>query len=221
MSWIESLELHGMHDNLFFVLFMVWCFLICGCSKEMNDAGREPFIEGKTLVCPSNTHRAEVTNTSYPEYFCVGMEGRVGTWLEFDVNGRLRTKAEYNHDKLNGPWFHYHPNGAVETQGQMQDDMRVGEWKQFYVNGAIRSIKNYKANHQSGNIQLFYQAGGLMAEGAFLDDYEDGPWKVYTPEGKLARECNMVHGEEKDCVIHIKDFQVSTYSYASKERGAL
>lgn len=210
-----------MHNQLFFVLFTIGIFLICGCSKEVNHTGREPFLEGKSLVCPPNTQRAEVTNTSYPEYYCVGLDGRVGTWLEFDVNGRLRTRAEYKNDKLNGPWLHYHPDGSVETQGQMLDDMRIGEWKQFYINGAIRSIKNYKENRQSGSIQLFYQTGGIMAEGTFLEDYEEGPWKVYTPEGKLARECNMVHGEEKDCRIYIKDFQISTYSYNSKERGAL
>lgn len=191
-----------------------------GCQKQ-PETTREPFAEAKSLVCPQNTRKIEVTNTSYPEYYCVGTEGRTGTWLEFDVNGRIRTRAEYRNDKMNGSWLHYHPDGSVETKGQMVDDKRTGEWIQFYVNGAVRSRKTYEDNHQSGPMKLFYQTGELMAEGRFEGDFEEGSWKVYTPKGELARECNMVHGEEKDCIIHIKDFQPSTYKYNSKGKGAL
>ena len=60
-----------------------------------------------------------------------------------------------------------------------------------------------------------------MAEGGHIAGIEEGSWKVYTPEGKLARECTLVHGEEKDCIVHDKEFMKSTYQYESKERGPL
>lgn len=191
-----------------------------GCQKTATEK-RIPFAEGKSLTCPENTKKAETLNTSYPEYFCVGTDGKSGPWLEFDVNGRIRTRTEYVNDKINGQWIHYHPDGQIDTQGQMENDLRVGAWTQFYINGEKRSIKTYAGNKLNGPLKLFYQTGGLMAEGTFKDDFEEGPWKVYTPEGELARECVMVHGKETNCVIHIKDFQPATYRYNSEENGAL
>jgi antitoxin component YwqK of YwqJK toxin-antitoxin module len=192
---------------------------ICGCQKVTPE--RIPFAEGKSLVCPENTRRVEVTNTSYPEYYCIGDHGRTGEWLEFDVNGRLRTRAEYHNDKLNGKWTLYHADGSVDTQGQTVDGKRTGEWKQWYVNGNLRSIKHYDNNRLHGNVELYYQTGTLMAKGDYVDEFEEGPWQVFTPEGKLARECRMQRGEEKDCVIHIEDFQITSKKYNSKERGPL
>ncbi len=192
-----------------------------GCSKTPEPSGHQPFSEAASLICPENTKRIEDKTSSYPEYYCVGENGKQGTWLQFDVNGRLRIRTQYVDDHQNGIWTQYHADGSTDTVGQMKDDMRIGEWKQYYVNGKPRSIKHYEASQLTGRVELFYQEGSLMAEGDYQADFEEGPWKVYTPEGKLARECRMEHGMEKDCVIHIKDFQPSTFRYNSKDLGAL
>ena len=194
--------------------------LMAGCDGNAKKA-HKPFAEGDALACPESTERVEMKGSSYPKYYCVGRDGRTGPWLEFDVNGRLRTRATYVRDKLNGAWTQYHSDGSVETKGQMKDDMRTGMWEQFYVNGKPRSVKNYADNHLDGRVVLFYQEGGIMAEGEYRNDFEEGPWKVYTPDGRLARECRMEHGKEEDCTIHLKDFQPSTYQYAAGDRGAL
>ncbi len=207
-------------NKIYFLVLIFLTFAAVSCQNASQNT-RKPFAEAETLECPLQSRRVEMTNSSYPEYYCVGMDGRIGTWLQFDVNGRLRIRTEYKNDKMEGQWIQYHSDGSVDTQGTVSNDMRIGEWKQFYVNGAPRSIKHYENNQLHGHVQLFYQEGGLMAEGDYVSDFEEGPWKVYTPEGELARECRMVHGEEKDCVIHLKDFQPTTYHYNSKERGAL
>ena len=204
----------------FFFLISLFC-LVTGCQKGEADHEGMPFKEALELKCPDQTRRVEVKNTSYPEYYCVGMDGRTGLWLEFDVNGRLRTRANYVKDKLNGAWTSYHPNGQVDTEGQMANDVRTGEWKQYYVNGKLRSVKHYENNQLHGSVELYYNTGTIMARGDYVNDFEEGPWKVFTPKGELARECRLEHGEEKECQILIKDFQPTTKVYQSKERGAL
>jgi len=193
--------------------------LTCACDNKPQQ--RQPFAEAADFVCPDGARRVEIRETSYPEFYCVGEKGRTGTWLEFDVNGRLRKRGEYKDGKLNGPWIAYHADGSVETSGQMVNDERTGVWTQTYVNGVRRSEKSYKNNQLDGPIKLYYMTGELMAEGGHVAGIEEGPWKVYKPDGKLARECMLVHGEEKDCVVHDKDFQITTYQYESKERGPL
>ena len=103
----------------------------------------------------------------------------------------------------------------------MKDDARTGKWTQYYVNGKLRSIKHYENNEQHGTVELYYQTGTIMARGDYVNNFEEGPWQVFTPDGKLARECRMDHGEEKDCKIFIKEFQPTSKVYQSKERGAL
>lgn len=178
---------------------------------------KDAFAEGLQLACPENTKRVEKRDSSYPEFYCVGPEGRVGTWLEYDAYGRLRTRATFENDKMSGEWIQYHPNGQIDLRGMMVDNKRDGEWKQWYVDGKLRSIKRYAQNVLNGRVELFYLNGAKMAEGDFVDDFEEGPWKVYTPEGKLARECRMEHGEEKDCVVHIKDFKIKSKSFGDRK----
>ena len=95
----------------------------------------------------------------------------------------------------------------------MQDNMRVGEWTQWYVTGEKRSIKHFKDNVIHGKTEIFYKNGHLMGEGEFVNNFEEGIWKLYTPEGKLARECTFEGGEEKGCVIHIKEFQPKSKTF--------
>ncbi len=194
---------------------------LCVACQQKTGSEFQPFAEAKELVCPEHTQRIEVRETSYPEFYCVGFEGRVGTWLEYDESGRLRKRAEYQKDKMNGEWLAFHPNGMIETRGQMSNDNRTGEWTQYYINGQLRSEKTYADNQLDGPIKLYYQDGKLMAEGKYITGIEEGPWKVYTPEGLLARECNLIHGEEKDCVVHVEDFKITSFEYESKERGPL
>lgn len=223
------MNLHGCGMNflksknilLFIVIWGSFFCVVVGCQKGQANQEAEPFKEVRDLKCPDHTRRVEVTNTSYPEYYCVGMDGRTGLWLEFDVNGRLRTRANYVKDKLNGAWTSYHPNGQIDTEGLMENDVRTGKWTQYYVNGKLRSVKHYENNRLHGGVELYYNTGTIMASGDYVNDYEEGPWKVYTPKGELARECRLEHGEEKECQIFIKDFQPTSKFYPSKERGAL
>ncbi len=203
-------------------IFAAGFVCLCAASCGKNGAAKnEPFAELKTFQCPQQTNRVEDKDSSYPRFFCVGFDGKQGPYLEFDVHGRIKLAANYEKDKLNGAWTSYHPTGAVDTAGTMKDGKRSGRWTQYYVNGNMRSQKTYDNDMQNGDVALYYQAGGIMAKGAFVGDIEQGLWQVYTPDGKLARECTMVDGKETDCNILVKDFQITTKSYNSGERGAL
>lgn len=189
------------------------------CSPKTKD--ETAFDKAENMPCPEKTNRIIERNSSYPKVYCIGFDGRQGPYLEFDAHERLKLSANYSKDTLNGTWTSYHPNGVIDTTGEMKNGERDGVWTQYYVNGNIRSKKTYSANTQNGPVELFYQSGGLMAKGSFTDDLEQGKWFVYNNEGKLARECEMVDGKESNCVIHIKDFQITTKSYNSSELGAL
>lgn len=210
--------------------------LSCGAKKEVDgsvhgsdaqtvagqtDIGiqrvKDAFAEGLKLQCPENTKRVEKRDSSYPEFYCVGAEGRVGPWLEYDAYGRIRTRAMFVKDKMTGEWIQYHPNGQIDLKGEMIENKRNGEWKQWYVDGKIRSVKHYEMNVLNGHVELYYLNGTKMAEGDFVNDFEEGPWKVYTNDGRLARECRMDHGEEKDCIVHVKDFKIKFKSFGDRK----
>ena len=216
---------------------VVLCSLICSlfafvsCAQKSSDADTKgqqmgpggqtlvenAFSEGKSLICPENTHRVEKMDSSYPEFYCVGYEGRQGPWLEYDAYGRLIKRSAFKNDKYNGEWIQYHPNGKIETQGQIVDNNREGMWTQWYIGGNKRSVKHYLHNSIHGRVELYYLNGTLMADGVYENDLEEGQWKVYTPEGKLARECKMVHGEETDCVVHIKEFEIKSIKFGDRK----
>ncbi len=214
-----------------FILFAAFLMSVSGCQKRSNDSKQQEvklgpggevlvanaFAEGKNLACPEKTKRVEKMDSSYPEFYCVGFEGRQGPWLEYDAYGRMIKRAFFNQDRYSGEWIQYHPNGAIETKGQMDNNNREGEWTQWYIDGSRRSVKHYLHNEIHGRVELYYLNGTLMAEGEYVHDFEEGSWKVYTPQGELARECNMVHGEEGECIVHKKDFEIKHMKFGDRK----
>lgn len=200
-------------------LLALFACALSGCKNDQQNSGE--FAEVSAFACPDKTKRVEDKSSSYPEFYCVGFDGKEGPYLEFDARGRIKTKANYHNDKLVGTWTAFHPDGSIDTVGEMDDNKRVGTWKQFYVNGNLRSEKVYRDSVQNGPVKLYYQSGQLMAQGQFENGLEEKRWQVFTPQGKLARECDMVHGKEENCTIHIKEFQIESRVYNSSERGAL
>lgn len=189
---------------------LVVSLVFTACQVSKANKAPKPFAEAESLVCPPDTERVENHDSTFPEIYCMSKSGKLGPWLEFDENGIIKTRAEYVDDKMEGLWTSYHPNGSIDAQGTMHKNMRVGQWKQWYVDHTPRSEKDYKNNVYDGQVRLYYRNGTLMVEGKYVNDLEEGPWKVYTPEGELARECRLDAGEEKDCIVHIKDFKIKS-----------
>jgi antitoxin component YwqK of YwqJK toxin-antitoxin module len=198
------------------ILLCVFAALVLslGCQRTKQSQVKDEL--DLELDCPPNTKRVEKLDLAQPEIFCIGENGKQGPWKEFSKDMKLRVLATFVDDKLQGPWTMFSVTGKAELQGQYHDGKRTGRWLEWYVDGNKRSEKEYVDGLEHGYTKVWYRNGELMAEGQYVNSLEEGPWKVYNPQGKLARECVMVQGEETDCVVHDKEFQISSRKNESK-----
>lgn len=73
----------------------------------------------------------------------VNKEMRNGPWFAYHKNGNLCTEGYYIDGKEEGPYKVYHENGYLFYGGEFKQGKRVGEWKYYDANGYLVSKETY------------------------------------------------------------------------------
>lgn len=105
-------------------------------------------------------------------YGAVSNGHRVGPWLFWLKNGRLKAFGDYHEDQLDGPWYWFREQGSLLQEG------------------------SFKANRQSGPWVRYYANGNRLDQGSFENGEKIGPWTYFDEDGKVKR--TTVHKIKKD-----------------------
>jgi antitoxin component YwqK of YwqJK toxin-antitoxin module len=111
-----------------------------------------------------------------------------------------------------GPWRSYHPNGALEEEGQYQQGIKTGRWRTFYDHAQPQGLSPAGEGEVERPVglkdELTFSDQG-MPEGAYLSLYEDGtlsvtgafsggsrtgPWRFHYQNGQVAIEAHYNMG---------------------------
>ncbi|MFI5171685.1 MAG: toxin-antitoxin system YwqK family antitoxin [Chitinophagales bacterium] len=97
-------------------------------------------------------------------------EVRIGEVNYYFKNGKKSQSLTYSNGKLNGKYFKWFENGAIEEEGVMKDDDQAGEWKYYYANGKLRMSGNYISGSKSGEWKVYNLEGVYY----LLQTYKEG-----------------------------------------------
>lgn len=143
-----------------------------------------------------------------------------GPVKEFSENGKLKTEAVYQNNKLNGLLVRYDDNGQIlskETyaQGVLKGPAEYFSYAQQHVlhttcnyvaalldgeftltqeGGTVREQATYEKGHLHGPRKTYYANGVLEAEENFAEGKLQGVRKLFFPSGELWYEENYVGG---------------------------
>src|SRR5262249_40523285 len=83
-----------------------------------------------------------------------------------------------------GRWTFWHPNGAIEKQGDLVEGKQQGTWSFFYDNGQKMLAGDFRGGEEEGRWTGCYREGQPRFRGAYLDGAPVGEWTSFYPDGK-------------------------------------
>lgn len=151
--------------------FALVCLLINSCGNEVEEI-KDP-ITGKVLK-------------KY-EYYKDdnGQIVKDGESLEWDGNGTLLLKQNFEDGKLNGESIVYHTQDSIYFNNYV-DDKKEGECRLENAKGVVLSKYNYKNDILTGEQLYNYASGKLMLKAHFDDHLPVRTWNYFSENGKPA-----------------------------------
>ena len=143
-----------------------------------------------------------------------------GPVKEFSENGKLKTEAVYQNNKLHGLLIRYDDNGQMLSKETYDQGVLKGPAEYFsyarrtnlhticnYINalldgpftlsqkdGIVREQSTYAKGRLDGPRKTYYATGMLEAEEMYIDGKLQGVRKIFFPSGELWYEENYVNG---------------------------
>lgn len=171
-------------------LACVFTFLSCKSKTEQKaDVVEGEYVEinpaaiGAGKIDNNDTLPGKKVEESYPDH-----QSKIVYFYKVDENGQLTDEkyrevyyfdsthykyieGDVDKEMRNGPWFAYHKNGNLCTEG-------------FYVDGK-----------EEGPYKVYHDNGYLYYGGEFKQGKKVGEWKFYDATGKLIYKEIYVDGE--------------------------
>ena len=143
-----------------------------------------------------------------------------GPVKEFSENGKLKTEATYQDNKLHGLLIHYDENGHVLSKETYDQGVLKGPAEYFsyarntklhtlcsYINalldgpftltqkdGKVREQSTYAKGRLNGPRKTYYASGAPETEEMYIDGKLQGVRKIFFPSGELWYEENYAGG---------------------------
>ena len=107
-----------------------------------------------------------------------------GEWVEFDANGLVKTKSEFEHGKVQ------------KIVGFENGEETILEEYKYYENGQLKSKWNFKDGKEHGLLEGYHKNGQLEFKWNYKDGKEHGLQKEYYRNGQLRYKTNYKNGVE-------------------------
>lgn len=146
-------------------------------------------IFNKIKKLPNYSPDAKVEEGKYTD------SKKVGAWIEYYPNGKLKNKITFENGRPNGYAIMYHENGKISEEGMWKNNRWVGDYKMYYENGQVMQEFKFNASgKREGPQKYYYENGQVMIEGNWADGKESGIVKEYYENGDIKAEKNFASG---------------------------
>jgi hypothetical protein len=157
-----------------FILFLLFPLILLSCSKE-TDIKKKGFTIKDGSVYDLDTNKpytGKITDTLSNQIMSYEVvDGiRNGQFLVKGLDGKTLMEGLLKHNKNEGKWRYYYPNGKLESEGNFVNDTVEGKWIWYYEDGTIKE------------------------EGYFESGKREGVWIIYDTNGNVKSTMNFKKG---------------------------
>jgi len=121
-----------------------------------------------------------------------------GNHEEYHDNGKLKHRAFYINDKVDGASSYWHENGRLKSEYFYNKGVRTGTWKDYYPSGKLQFIQPFNDEGiQNGTLVSYYENGQKRNE-QVIDNGEniDGiSYKTWFENGDKEAELTFRNGQ--------------------------
>ena len=110
-----------------------------------------------------------------------------GPYTSFSKAGKMVEKGRYINNKKNGTWLRYEVSGRVTDSAYYKNGIMIGLAMSWHKNGAIRDSMLFDDNG-NGVSRRYWPDGTLSGTGNFIAGQKDGLWRFYHRNGVPCQE---------------------------------
>ena len=124
---------------------------------------------------------------------------KVGKWIGYYENGKLKYKSNYKNGKREGEYLIYqvYEDGKIWVKGNFKDGKGEGEFLTYYVNGQLEYKRNFKDGKLENKVAFsYYENGQLRRKENYKDGKKNGEWLWYFDNGQLKYKTNYKDGKK-------------------------
>ncbi|MCC8425912.1 hypothetical protein [Mucilaginibacter sp. UR6-11] len=90
------------------------------------------FYYNKWIHYPNIYDKQHADTTTYLEYAGFFLNGvKVGTWIDYDKNGKKVFMYTFVNNKVKGPFQAYNSSGQLIQKGNLDDNKKEGDWETY------------------------------------------------------------------------------------------
>lgn len=97
------------------------------------------------------------------------------------LNAQLVNQVNDASEKI-GSWVKYFDNGKIKYEGQFNNDKPTGKFTYYYKKGNVKATSIFSNNGTIAHNISYYENGKLLAEGKYVNQKKDSIWKYYLNE---------------------------------------
>ena len=107
-----------------------------------------------------------------------------GYCQNFDTDGALKSKLQFQHGEIEGVAYYYYPTGKLWAYTPYRHSKLNGLTRYFYANGKVKRIKEYRNDVEVGTSLHYYSSGRLHGRVQHDHSGKVVEFDFYTPSGK-------------------------------------
>ncbi|MFY0654429.1 MAG: hypothetical protein JXQ96_20500 [Cyclobacteriaceae bacterium] len=105
--------------------------------------------------------------------------------VHYFPSGKILSKSEIKHSRLNGKYESYFQNGNIKVAGEYEQGSGIGNWMYYGPNKILEANYEYSDDVRNGKGDYYNDDGQLETSCQYVDGEKHGPCKYYDPAGKL------------------------------------
>ncbi|MEN8120201.1 MAG: hypothetical protein ABFS35_07635 [Bacteroidota bacterium] len=123
---------------------------------------------------------------------------RIGKWVWFHKNGKIKEILYYDKGKLEGKNISYYKNGKTHIETTYSNDLLNGNYKFYNKHGALVESKSFNNSELDGKYNSYYEIGESTREYdvQYKGGVPIGDVIQYFPDGKKQFEVSYKEGEK-------------------------
>lgn len=186
--------------NKMITLILFFCFQIgyaqSSTEGEINKKDANNMKQGHWIIYNENGKYAGYDDGQKVEEGDYLNNKKVGIWIKYYPNGNINHEITMANNIPNGYAKFYYKNGKLQEEGMWQNNKWVGEYKYYHENGAVFYKWNYNSSgKREGHQEYHHENGNMMIEGDWANGKEAGVIKEYYEDGSLKVEKNFNEGK--------------------------
>lgn len=120
---------------------------------------------------------------------------RMGTWVRYWPNGKLKSRINYVKGMPRGAYALYYSDGKPEEEGMWDLDRNTGGFKRWHSNGNLAQEFVFDAyGTRDGQQKYFHENGRIAVDVSIVKGREEGTLKRYFPNGDLQETAELHNG---------------------------